>query len=203
LYRKKGWIAISAYSILIFLVIFVLASTYGILCIVNLIFGEQEGLEMNSRTWMASLLMIILLSACGTNPSESINGSSGIPQMIDVGISTEPSPDQLMPHEPVTIQAKVTLNGEEVNDADEVMFEIWQDGKQDQSEKVAGTPIQNGLYTTEQTFHEPGVYYVVSHVTLREMHNMPKLKLVVGEVSGVEPSPEQEQHDGDMKHDSH
>lgn len=145
------------------------------------------------------LLILFILSGCTGNESNEEHVEGLNPQMIEVHLSAEP--EQMMPQERVEVLAKVTLDGKDVNNADEVVFEFWKDGHSDQSEKIDGDFIGEGVYSTTKTFADKGVYYVVSHVTLREMHNMPRIKLVVGDVPGEEMNHEQVEHDQEMEHD--
>jgi hypothetical protein len=153
---------------------------------------------MKKRMIIFSLILFILSGCSGVNKSEEGHVGIPTPQMIEVQLTT--GPERLMPNEPVNIIAKVTLEGESVENADEVTFEIWEEGHQEQSEKIAGKHKGEGIYSITKTFAEKGVYYVVSHVTLREMHNMPRLKLVVGDVPGEKPTHEQVDHDQEMNH---
>ena len=104
-----------------------------------------------------------------------------IPELIEVAVETSPS--TLTVKEVIRIEAKVTQGEEVVKDADEMKFEIWKDGQtDDQHEKISGKlDKEKGVYYIEKAFDEPGHYNVISHVTARDMHNMPKVQLEVSE----------------------
>jgi len=102
--------------------------------------------------------------------------------MVDVDLSIKPNPGEL--GKPVTFEAKVTQGKDQVEDA-EVIFEIWR-AKNDNHEKVEIKHSKNGIYRLEKSFNQEGTYYIISHVTARDMHNMPKKEFVVGTPSEPE-----------------
>lgn len=105
-----------------------------------------------------------------------------LPQMVEVNLSIKPNPGEL--GKPVTFEAKVTQGKDQVEDA-EVIFEIWR-AKNDKHEKVEIKHSENGVYRLEKSFNQEGTYYIISHVTARDMHNMPKKEFVVGTPSEPE-----------------
>lgn len=120
-------------------------------------------------------LSSLLISACA---SKSDN-SEQIPEIIDVKIHTVPE-TTIEPGKPVTIEAWVTQGSEYVDDADEVEFEIWNKARPDDKHELIKGQLQGkGVYSIQKTFETPGSYYVISHVTARGMHNMPRKELTV------------------------
>lgn len=117
-----------------------------------------------------------------------------VPKMVEVNIQT---PNTINPNEEITIKAFVTQGEDKVDDADEVKFEIWKSG-QDDHEMLDASHQDGGIYFVKKTFPENGIYYVISHVTARDMHTMPKKKLIVGT-----PSAEEEQADADHSDADH
>ncbi|MCD5324284.1 MULTISPECIES: FixH family protein [Pontibacillus] len=151
-------------------------------------------------------LTLMLLAACGSQSNESDDSQSASNEeeevkMLNVDLTSNPESESIEPGEPFTIQAAVTYGEEEVNDANEVKFEFWKKGEE--HEKVDGEFTENGIYTLEKTVEEPGIYYVISHVTARGMHNMPQIKLVVGDVDqeGAEETSEDEHSHSEDGHD--
>jgi hypothetical protein len=116
---------------------------------------------------------LLLVAACSSSTSEN----NEIPQVVQVEIKTVP--DTFHSGQVVQIEAHVTQGSEKVKDAQEVKFEIWKKD-QDKHENTIETHSQNGVYRIEKTFPEDGIYYVIAHVTARDMHVMPKKELVVG-----------------------
>lgn len=100
-------------------------------------------------------------------------------------------------NEMVKIEAVVTQGEEKIEDADEVEFEIWEDGKKEESIKLASTNEKDGVYTAEKAFEKDGVYTIQSHVTARNLHTMPMKTVTVGQ--GAEESDhatEEHEHGG-------
>lgn len=113
------------------------------------------------------------------------------PQFLEVELTANPEKAQL--NEEITFEAKVTYGTEEVEDADEVKFEIWR-SHAEEHEKIVVEHDQNGIYRLNKSFEEEGTYYIISHVTARRMHNMPKIEFVVGSPS----EPEEESKSTEM-----
>ena len=80
----------------------------------------------------------------------------------------------------IEMAAVVTQGDEKVEDADEVVFEVWEEGKKDESVKIESTNEKEGLYTAETSFDHDGLFHIQVHVTARGMHTMPKKEVTVG-----------------------
>lgn len=141
------------------------------------------------------MLMVILLglytSACSQEEAEEE------PQFLDVQLTANPSKADV--NEEITFEAKVTYGSEEVKDADEVKFEIWR-SQAEEHEKIVVEHDENGIYRLKKSFTEEGTYYIISHVTARSMHNMPKIEFVVGKPSEPEDG-QSDDMDGMGEHD--
>lgn len=156
------------------------------------------------KKWIAGLAAVMMLAACS---SEEEQASNELPQMVEVDISV---PEDAVPGEETVVQAEVTQGGEAVEDAQEVLFEIWNDAAGTKSERVEGTFTENGIYEAAYTFEE-SVYTVQAHTTARDMHVMPKTQFHVGEptdeqVAAVEENAENKKSShmddhGDENHD--
>lgn len=145
----------------------------------------------NQIRLLAMFLFVMVLAACSDKETE--------PKLVDVDLSV--SPEQAEVGEMVTIEAKVTYGDEVVTDADEVSFEIWRAHDEDH-EKIEIEHAGEGNYRLERAFEQEGTYYVISHVTARDMHNMPKKEFVIGEPSEPEESPSSSHMDhGDSEED--
>lgn len=131
-------------------------------------------------------------------------GTEDLPLMVEVEL--EVTPEIAKPNEMITFQAKVTYGDEVVTDAQRVRFEIWRSMDQ-KHEKIEVVHAQNGIYQLEKSFAKEGTYYVISHVTARDMHNMPKKQFTVGEPSEPEKRPSTvkkvEDKEHEVKHDIH
>jgi YtkA-like len=124
------------------------------------------------------LCLLIMLVGCTQTKEEAVPTSKAV-ESIDVTIQT---PSSVQINEKVKIEALVTFANKNVNDASEVLFEIWKSG-QDKREMLDGRPLGKGIYSTETTFKEDGTYFIVAHVTARNMHSMPKKEIVVTSVN--------------------
>lgn len=124
------------------------------------------------------LVAILLILVGCTNNTENENIDE-VPELIEVTVET--NPQVVKANEEVTIQAKITQGKDIVKDADDMKFEIWKEGQSDQEHvKVEGELNQKEeVYFVKKTFNEPGLYYVIAHVTARGLHNMPKVELQV------------------------
>lgn len=152
-----------------------------------------------------ALMAAVVLAGCQDKENEN-NGSPFEVRMIDVDLKL---PETHEPGEPLQIEAVVTLNGEPVLDTAKVNFEIWRQGEGGSEDRYPGEHIGDGVYAIEHTF-ETGAYYVVSHVDVEEMHNMPKKRIIVGDVSQEELEVEDNyagmdhgDHSGHGDHDEH
>lgn len=85
---------------------------------------------------------------------------------------------QIKPGQKTTIKALVTQGDKKVNDADDVMFEIWKKGE-DHHQKKKGKSQGNGVYSVANTFDSSGTYVIMSHVTAHGQHTMPKKSITV------------------------
>jgi plastocyanin len=147
---------------------------------------------MRKKLWLMMLaLVLVVLAGCGNkaDSNDELDGLTAlevefeVPETLDVG-------------ETLVLEAIVTYGGESVEDADEVVFEVWERGKQDESEKIDSKNNRDGTYTAEVTFEEDGIYEMYAHTTAREMHTMPKREVTVGEGGHYE-----DEHDD--HHDHH
>ncbi|WP_042457490.1 FixH family protein [Neobacillus dielmonensis] len=125
------------------------------------------------------LFLLGLMAACNKDDQ----GKNDVPELLEVKLSI--TPEKATANQPVTFEAKVTQGGEAVTDADEVKFEIWR-AKDEHHEKIKIEHAENGIYRLEKSFPQDGTYYIISHVTARDMHNMPKKEFIIGEPSEPE-----------------
>ncbi|QFT88634.1 hypothetical protein FIU87_08265 [Bacillus sp. THAF10] len=129
---------------------------------------------------MKKLLLVFILAfllvGCTSAPEKNTS-----PEIIEVEISM---PEKVSENESVTIQTHVTQGEENVEDAKEVKFEIWnvEEGKEE-STLLDAVHTSDGQYVADHSFREKGVYRVQSHVTARDLHVMPTKQIVVGELS--------------------
>ncbi|WP_409252663.1 FixH family protein [Bacillus sp. SCS-153A] len=137
-------------------------------------------MKFNMLWMIITLSSALLLASCGANNEQNASGSGDTLEPVKVEVTTQPGKDELKEGEEFTIQAKVTQGDENVDDANEVEFEFWKKDEE-QHEKLEGQSQGEGVYSISMKVDEPGIYYVISHVTARDMHTMPKLELAIGD----------------------
>jgi hypothetical protein len=128
------------------------------------------------------ILALLIVSACGNKDNQN-QADNELPEFVEVKLTVTPEHGQV--NEPIIFEAKVTQGEEDVEDADEVKFEIWR-AKDENHEKVEVQHAEDGIYRLEMSFAQEGTYYIISHVTARDMHNMPKKEFVIGTASEPE-----------------
>lgn len=145
------------------------------------------------------LLTLTLLAACGKEQVVEQEPASGQEEeaLQPVEVQILSSGEDFHPEEEGIIEVKVTQGEENVADADEVLIEIWKKEHQDESINYEAENKGDGLYSLSHTFPEDGIYYVIAHVTARDMHVMPRKEFVIGEVN------EETEHSAHHEHHEH
>lgn len=133
---------------------------------------------------LMSIALLAFLAAC--NKEEEVPTDAELPEPIEVELTV---PEHADPNEAVKLSALVTQGDEKVEDASEVEYEIWEEGKKDDSIHIEATNEKEGVYSTETSFETAGTYHVQVHVTARSMHVMPEKQIVIGHM--------EEEHDAD------
>ncbi|MEH7480436.1 FixH family protein [Neobacillus drentensis] len=128
--------------------------------------------------FFVTVLCLSIVISCSNKKEQADN----LPQMVEVELSINPDPGKM--NQPISFEAKVTQGNDQVKDA-EVIFEIWR-AKDDKHEKVEIKHAEKGIYRLERSFSQEGTYYIISHVTARDMHNMPKKEFTIGTPSAPE-----------------
>ncbi|RLL45496.1 hypothetical protein D8M04_08175 [Oceanobacillus piezotolerans] len=82
--------------------------------------------------------------------------------------------------ETVPLKATVYYGDSLVIDAEEVTFEIWEQGLEEESIMLDTTNHQDGTYTAETNFEKDGIYEMYAHTTARDLHTMPKKTITIG-----------------------
>ncbi|AQS54771.1 FixH family protein [Novibacillus thermophilus] len=141
--------------------------------------------------WIVAVVVLTVLVACGnesTSDQEAEGDQGNEAALLPLEVEILTASDAFKPGEPGEIEVLVTQGGEQVNDADEVVFEIWKQGHEDESENFDAEHAGEGRYTLTHTFDEDGIYEVIAHVTARDMHTMPKKEFIVGDVEAGDES---------------
>ena len=144
---------------------------------------------MNKRFKLLGLIIgLSILSACGRGVDD---GSSVVVLPLEVELSVTEQADI---GETVKMEALVTYGDEKVDDADKVVYEVWEEGKKDDSVMIDSVNEKDGTYTAETTFDHDGLYHIQVHVDAKSLHTMPLKQVTIGE--GAQDDSEQSQeHD--------
>ncbi|HLR63631.1 MAG TPA: FixH family protein [Lentibacillus sp.] len=146
-------------------------------------------------------LAMTLLAACGDNSNESTGDSeTEEPKTLDVAFDI---PETAEANESVELKATVTYGDEKVKDAEEVKFEYWEKGNEDNSTMLESNNNEDGTYTAEVSFENDGVYEIYAHTTARGMHTMPKKAITVGKGTSQNTENDDENHDGGSNEHGH
>lgn len=133
-------------------------------------------MKLPIKLWIVSLSILIggfTISGCSAQDDAARQPLAP----IKVNYSTSPE-SPVKAGTTVKIAVTVQQSGELVKDAQEVEFEIWKDN-QDKHDKVKAQQSSSGEYYIERQFTGEGTYYVMYHVTARDVHNMQKKELKV------------------------
>jgi len=126
------------------------------------------------------VIIVIGLVACSmdnNNTAENETNDSEELKTLEVDFEVPETADV---NDSVKLKATVSYGDEMVTDADEVVFEIWQQGHEEESIMLETTNNEDGTYTAETTFENDGVYEMYAHTTARDLHTMPKKSITVG-----------------------
>ncbi|GLB59749.1 FixH family protein [Cytobacillus sp. NCCP-133] len=143
----------------------------------------------------------LVLSGCSQSEQGESKEAEEVPQIIDAVLMV---PETLDTGKEASLAVTIKQGSEAVTDADEVKFEIWKEGKKEDSEMVEAKHDSEGIYTANYTFPEEGIYSIQSHVTARSQHTMPKVSVQVGDVktedAGHEHEHEKNGHEEGQSH---
>ncbi|MCM2677328.1 FixH family protein [Alkalicoccobacillus plakortidis] len=132
---------------------------------------------MNIKTFGIILASAFFLSACNNNEE---GADTSIPSIIEVSIDL---PESSPANEQLDIPVQVTQGGEPVDDARDVVIEIWEDQDRENGFLEEAKLQSDGLYQIKYEFESDGIYLVQAHVTARDMHSMPTKPIIIGDVS--------------------
>ncbi|TWT24432.1 FixH family protein [Planomicrobium sp. CPCC 101110] len=129
---------------------------------------------MKKLAWLG--LSVLMLGACGTNGAET-SGAGNTLEEVAVEFNTGQTAEV---GEEVALSVTITQGGEAVEDADEVVYEVWESGHRKDGEMITAEHTADGVYEAETVFGEEGLYYMQAHTTARRLHAMPKQEMTVG-----------------------
>ncbi|MCG7344538.1 FixH family protein [Sporosarcina sp. ACRSL] len=145
---------------------------------------------MKKRYRMLGLMIgLLLLAACGKKVDD---GSTVEVLPLEVELTVT---EQAEVGETVKMEALVTYGDEKVTDADKVVYEVWEEGKKDDSVMIDSVNEKDGTYTAETTFDHDGIFNIQVHVDAKNLHTMPVKQVTIGEGAQVEEAEQSNGHD--------
>lgn len=126
--------------------------------------------------FMLASVFFVILTACGVNEDEGAEDLLDELKSLEVEFEV---PETAEVGETILLKAIVTYGDENVDDADEVSFEYWEEGNEEDSTTVESTNNGDGTYTAEITFENDGVFSMYAHTTARDLHTMPKKSVTI------------------------
>lgn len=121
-------------------------------------------------------LPILILSACNSGEETEMP----VAEIIEVHIDL---PESSPTNEKIEIPVQVTQGDEPVDDARDVVIEIWEDQDRENGFLEEAKLQSDGIYQIDYQFESDGIYLVQAHVTARDMHSMPTKPIIIGDVS--------------------
>lgn len=139
-------------------------------------------IKMKKRRGLVCLIMGMTLAGCSGNNEgmgHNMHDLAADSSMVPIKVELSWSPEEVSAGDKVIFTAVVTQDGEPVDDAREVMFEITDSADGSSKAQIEGSLKGDGAYVGENTFEQPGTFTVTSHVTARTQHSMPSKELTI------------------------
>ncbi|WP_152655192.1 FixH family protein [Oceanobacillus sp. CFH 90083] len=152
---------------------------------------------MKKKLFFILIVLMTALAACSNNEADTTEDDDDLPELSVLEVDFD-VPEHVEVGETIDLTAHVSFENEPVEDAHEVLFEVWTQGDADNSVELEGIHQKDGTYTASFTFEEEAVYEMYAHTTAREQHIMPLETVIAGD---AEPS-EEDAHD-EMDHEHH
>lgn len=128
-------------------------------------------------------LVLVVFAACSSDTQETETNDQTEENVEEELIALDAKleiPETADTGETVTFTTTVLYGNDLVTDADQVQYEIWENGKKDDSEMIDAENNEDGTYTLVHTFEHDADYTVQVHVDAVGQHTMPKKEIVVG-----------------------
>lgn len=150
-------------------------------------------------TIILAIGLIGILAACGATKKEETTKET--PELVQIEVALTVT-EEVAIGETVEMSTFVTMGEKKLDDASEVIYEVWEEGKKEESIKISSVNEGDGIYTAETKFEHDGIFNVQVHVTAENQHTMPIKTVTVGdvEVSGEEAEHGDHQTEGFAMH---
>ncbi len=149
---------------------------------------------MKKNWFVLIVVFLMVLVACGQMEEEQ-GGEALVDELKPIEVDLD-IPETADVGEAVTFSSSVTQGEDLVDDASEVVYEIWLEGQKEQSEMIEADEQNGHAYLLTYTFEEAGLYHVQTHVTARGLHRMPTADIQVGD---VERNEEEHPHENEQE----
>lgn len=128
-----------------------------------------------------SILLAMMLGGCGQD--DLVDAGPVVDELVPIEVDLQ-GPDAAEGGEELTFTSIITQGEDKVEDATEVVYEIWEESNKESSELIEATEQDGHHYTLRYQFDKNGLYHVQTHVTARGLHRMPSMKIQVGQEEG-------------------
>lgn len=136
---------------------------------------------MRKILWMiAAVFVVTALAACGSGADKEKEKPKTVQKKIEPLEAALEVPEKAAVNENITMKATVSQGDEKVADADEVKFEVWEEGKKEESKMIEAKNNKDGSYEAATAFDHDGLFTVQVHVQARDLHTMPLKAVTVG-----------------------
>jgi hypothetical protein len=132
---------------------------------------------MKHDRWVAigSFVLLVLVMGCAVKQTEG--HEHHMPAKLQVAFTV--SPEQSKVNETTTLSVQVKQSDQNVDDADEVKFEVWGEGQKEKHLMIPARKTGDGVYSASHSFPTVGKYNVMYHIDARGMHSMMNHKITV------------------------
>lgn len=153
---------------------------------------------MKKKLLMLSVIMgLMVLAACGKDEAvDDGTNAEVLPLNVDLNVT-----EQAEIGETVKMEALVTFGDDKVEDADKVVYEVWEEGKKDESIMIDSVNEKNGVYSAETTFDHDGLFTIQVHVDAKQLHSMPLKKVTIGHGSEATDEHGEDHSEGHGEHE--
>lgn len=139
---------------------------------------EAGGMKVKKlKAIILSAGLISVLAACGAKEEVPVKEAPEVfPIEVELTVTEEVDIDEV-----VEMSTLVTMGDRKLDDASEVVYEVWEEGKKSDSVMIDSVNEGEGIYTAETSFEHDGLFNIQVHVTAEAQHSMPVKKVTVGE----------------------
>lgn len=144
------------------------------------------------------MMLAAITVACGNAQEEETLKAPPELHILEVELSVANEVDL---DEDIEISTVVTYGDRKVDNADEVVYEVWEEGKKSDSTMIESKNEGEGVYTASTSFKQDGRYHIQVHVTAEDQHAMPVEEVTVGDGGNYDDVAENDfQTEGFMMH---